>query len=113
MLCVLIIYTALSLQILSNLANDLGDGIRGTDRNRHHDSPARLVRSGAVSAGRFRAWLVLWLTQTMMADLVKPFNSLPNRAVFWLGGGVDFRSLGLHHGQKNLMVTMHLVSLPF
>lgn len=29
-LCVLIIYTTLSLQILSNLANNLGDGIRGT-----------------------------------------------------------------------------------
>ncbi|WFF38296.1 hypothetical protein LU290_08585 [Moraxella nasibovis] len=32
-------YTALSLQILSNLANDLGDGIRGTDQDRHHAPP--------------------------------------------------------------------------
>lgn len=66
-LAFLMIYTALSLQILSNLANDYGDGVRGTDNLRHVDSPARLVGSGAVSFGRFRAWLLAWLVQTMVA----------------------------------------------
>lgn len=69
-LAFLMIYTALSLQILSNLANDYGDGVRGTDSLRHADSPARLVGSGAVSFGRFRAWLLVWLVQTMAVGSV-------------------------------------------
>lgn len=64
------IYTALSLQILSNLANDYGDGVRGTDDLRHADSPTRLVGSGAVSFERFRAWLLAWLVQTMAVGSV-------------------------------------------
>lgn len=67
MLAFLMIYVALSLQILSNLANDYGDGVRGTDSLRHADSPARLVGSGAVSVGQFRVWLLVWLVQTMVA----------------------------------------------
>lgn len=66
----LVIYTALSLQILSNLANDYGDGVRGTDNHRHADSPTRLVGSGIVSLSKFRTWLIVWLTQTMMAGMV-------------------------------------------
>ena len=62
-LCVLIIYTALSLQILSNLASDLGDGIHGTDKDRHHDSPTRLVGSGTVSASRFGRGLSFGLSK--------------------------------------------------
>ncbi|STZ04110.1 prenyltransferase [Moraxella equi] len=114
-LCVLIIYTALSLQILSNLANDLGDGIRGTDQDRHHDSPTRLVGSGAVSASRFRAWLVLWLIQTMMAGAVliwlSPLTVYQIVLFFGLGAVSILGALGYTMGKK-LMAIMHLVSLP-
>lgn len=70
LLCAFIIYTALSLQILSNLANDLGDGIRGTDHYRHKQSPKRLVGGGLVSAQVFKRWLVGWLIQTILAGSV-------------------------------------------
>lgn len=103
-LCVLIIYTALSLQILSNLANDLGDGIRGTDQDRHHDSPTRLVGSGAVSASRFRAWLVLWLIQTMMAGAVliwlSPLTVYQIVLFFGLGTVSILGALGYTMGKK-------------
>lgn len=45
---VLAIATTLSFQILSNFANDYGDGIKGTDENRIGEK--RLVASGEVSA---------------------------------------------------------------
>ena len=39
--------TTISYQILSNFANDFGDGIKGTDKNRI--GPTRLIQSGQIS----------------------------------------------------------------
>ena len=49
--------TALSLQILSNIANDYGDGVRGTDRHRPASAPRRLTASGAISIRQMRQLL--------------------------------------------------------
>ena len=46
---ILSILTTLSFQILSNLANDYGDGIKGTD-NEDRIGPNRAVQSGAISS---------------------------------------------------------------
>ena len=46
--CILAILTTLSLQILSNFANDYGDGIKGTDNN-NRIGPERAVQSGKIS----------------------------------------------------------------
>ncbi len=43
--------TAISLQILSNLANDYGDGIKGTD-NQDRIGPERALQSGIISPGQ-------------------------------------------------------------
>lgn len=43
------ILTTIGLQILSNLSNDYGDGIKGTD-NRQRVGPARAIQSGSISA---------------------------------------------------------------
>ena len=45
---VLTLVTTLSLQILSNLANDYGDGVKGTD-NEHRIGPERALQSGKIS----------------------------------------------------------------
>ncbi|WP_066217903.1 1,4-dihydroxy-2-naphthoate octaprenyltransferase [Formosa haliotis] len=45
----LAILTTLSLQILSNLANDYGDGVKGTD-NEDRIGPMRALQSGAITA---------------------------------------------------------------
>ena len=42
------ILTTLSYQILSNLANDYGDGVKGTDNNQRI-GPARALQSGAIT----------------------------------------------------------------
>ncbi|MGM5471142.1 1,4-dihydroxy-2-naphthoate octaprenyltransferase [Flavobacteriaceae bacterium LMO-SS05] len=45
---ILAILTTISLQILSNLANDYGDGIKGTD-NDNRVGPERAIQSGAIT----------------------------------------------------------------
>ena len=45
---ILTILTAISFQILSNLANDYGDGIKGTD-NDNRIGPERAIQSGAIT----------------------------------------------------------------
>ncbi|MCF7569442.1 1,4-dihydroxy-2-naphthoate octaprenyltransferase [Sabulilitoribacter arenilitoris] len=47
-IAVLAIITTLSLQILSNLANDYGDGIKGTD-NDQRIGPERAIQTGKIS----------------------------------------------------------------
>lgn len=46
--CVLAVLTTLSFQILSNLANDYGDGIKGTDNN-DRIGPDRAIQTGKIS----------------------------------------------------------------
>ena len=45
---ILAILLTISLQILSNLANDYGDGVKGTD-NENRVGPERAIQSGAIS----------------------------------------------------------------
>lgn len=45
---ILALLTTLSLQILSNLANDYGDGVKGTD-NENRIGPERAIQSGKIS----------------------------------------------------------------
>ena len=48
LVCVLAILTTLSFQILSNLANDYGDGVKGTDNN-ERIGPDRAIQTGKIS----------------------------------------------------------------
>lgn len=104
LVAILAIYTALSLQILSNLANDYGDGVRGTDSLRHADSPARLVGSGTVSFERFRAWLLTWLVQTIVAGGVliwlSPLTLVQVVLFFGLGAVSILGALGYTMGKR-------------
>ena len=45
---ILAVLTAFSIQILSNLANDYGDGVKGTD-NANRVGPKRAIQSGAIT----------------------------------------------------------------
>ena len=50
--------TVLLLQILSNIANDYGDALRGTDANRSQNAPTRAVAAGQLGTAAVRRWLV-------------------------------------------------------
>lgn len=54
----LIAATTLSFQILSNLANDYGDGIKGTDNN-DRLGPERALQSGAISPKQMRYAIIM------------------------------------------------------
>ncbi|MFO7720570.1 MAG: 1,4-dihydroxy-2-naphthoate polyprenyltransferase [Gillisia sp.] len=51
--------TTLGLQILSNFANDYGDGVKGTD-NENRVGPARAIQSGLISAKEMKQGI--WIT---------------------------------------------------
>jgi 1,4-dihydroxy-2-naphthoate polyprenyltransferase len=55
--------TTLGLQILSNFANDYGDGLKGTD-NEDRVGPKRAIQSGVISPGsmRFAIFITAFLT---------------------------------------------------
>lgn len=55
---ILSLATTLGLQILSNFANDYGDGIKGTD-NHERVGPARALQSGALSAKSLKNGIIL------------------------------------------------------
>ena len=54
---VLALLTTLSFQILSNFANDYGDGIKGTDANRIGEK--RLVASGEITSAQMRKAIII------------------------------------------------------
>ncbi|MGB0455356.1 MAG: 1,4-dihydroxy-2-naphthoate octaprenyltransferase [Flavobacteriaceae bacterium] len=67
---VLIVLTTLSFQILSNLANDYGDGIKGTDNN-SRIGPERALQSGAISPKQMKnAIIVNAILSTILALLL-------------------------------------------
>ena len=79
-------------QILSNFANDYGDGIKGTDRLRTKNAEIRMVASGKISAQKMKsaviitAGLSLLVTITLLYKALIP-NYLPEFFIF-LGLGI-------------------------
>lgn len=57
---VLAICTAMSFQIISNLANDYGDGIKGTD-NPDRIGPVRSLQSGLLSKNQLKKGIIIAL----------------------------------------------------
>ena len=62
--------TALLLQLLSNLANDLGDYVKGTDRTGGRVGPVRGVQSGKISPHQMKVGIGFTTLITMMSGLV-------------------------------------------
>ncbi len=63
---VMALITALFLQILSNLANDYGDAIKGTD-NMTRLGPMRAIQSGKVSLATMRRALAFNIALTVLS----------------------------------------------
>lgn len=60
---ILALSTTIGLQVLSNFANDYGDGVKGTD-NEDRIGPERAIQSGAITPGamRFAIFITAFLT---------------------------------------------------
>lgn len=62
--------TALLLQLLSNLANDLGDYVKGTDRTGGRVGPMRSVQSGKITPLQMKKTIAVTTLITMISGLV-------------------------------------------
>ena len=69
----LAIFTTISYQVLSNFANDYGDGIKGTDNNRI--GPKRAVQSGEISAKEMKKGIFLLSTISFILTFLLVFIS--------------------------------------
>lgn len=56
-------------QILSNFANDYGDGVKGTDKNRIAQAEQRAVASGKITAQQMKFAVVLLAILSLLATL--------------------------------------------
>ena len=74
-ICVLAILTTIGFQVLSNFANDYGDGIKGTDDNR--EGEVRMVASGAITPKQMKqAMLTTTILTLISAILLKDAQSM-------------------------------------
>jgi|TARA_B110000238_G_scaffold201186_1_gene255806 1,4-dihydroxy-2-naphthoate octaprenyltransferase len=64
----LAILTTIGFQVLSNFANDYGDGIKGSDKNRTGE--ARMVASGAISPNQMKLAIIVTSVITLIIALV-------------------------------------------
>ncbi|MEH0762049.1 1,4-dihydroxy-2-naphthoate polyprenyltransferase [Vibrio sp. 16] len=81
--------TATLLQILSNLANDYGDAVKGTD-NEKRLGPMRAIQSGEVSQSAMKSAIIINIVLTMvsgMALVLYALDSLQSILAF-IGLGV-------------------------
>lgn len=65
----LAILVTLLYQVLSNYANDYGDGVRGTDAKRINEAEARAVASGKISASQMRNAVILFSILSFLATV--------------------------------------------
>lgn len=63
------IATTLGLQILSNFANDYGDGVKGTDNDKRV-GPKRALQSGALTKEEMKKGIIITSVLTLLVSLV-------------------------------------------
>ncbi|WMC10437.1 1,4-dihydroxy-2-naphthoate octaprenyltransferase [Oceanimonas pelagia] len=80
----LALLTALLLQIVSNLANDYGDGLRGTD-GPGRTGPVRVLAAGHVTPAQLRCALVQVVLLALASGLALLTWALGNDIAAWLG----------------------------
>lgn len=56
-------------QILSNYANDYGDGVKGTDAKRINEAEARAVASGKITAKQMKTAVILFAALSFIATI--------------------------------------------
>ncbi len=64
----LAILTTIGFQVLSNFANDYGDGIKGTDKER--EGEARMVASGAITPKQMKNAMIITAILTLIVALL-------------------------------------------
>jgi 1,4-dihydroxy-2-naphthoate octaprenyltransferase len=81
--------TTLFLQILSNLANDYGDYVKGTD-NAHRIGPARTLQAGLISAKAMKMAIFIFSVLSFISGVLLLWRAeaFSEAKVFWFFMGV-------------------------
>ena len=83
--------TTLGLQILSNFANDYGDGIKGTD-NEDRVGPKRAIQSGVITPDAMKRALVITSILTLISAILLIYVAFKDHnlgfSLFYLGLGI-------------------------
>ncbi len=85
------IITTIGLQVLSNFANDYGDGVKGTD-NEDRIGPKRALQTGAISVKAMKKGIIITAMITLLAALVLIYAAFKNSEI---GYSILFILLGL------------------
>ncbi len=88
---ILALGTTLGLQILSNFANDYGDGVKGTD-NEDRVGPARAIQSGLISRKEMRLGITATAVATFLLAVLLIYTAFGTRNFLY---AVIFFLLGL------------------
>ena len=99
----LALLTTLFLQILSNLANDYGDAVKGTD-NAKRVGPKRTVQSGQITPRQMKSAIVVFALLSFVSGMGLLYVALGNRfaeALFFLFLGVGAIAAAIRYTTGN------------
>lgn len=105
-LFLLALLVTLLYQVLSNFANDYGDGIKGTDKQRITEAETRAVASGKISAKQMRNAVLLFSALSLIATIVLLYKAFfpEYQSEFWifiaLGAACILAAIGYTVGKK-------------
>lgn len=104
MVFMLAVFTAFSYQVLSNYANDLGDGIRGTDD--HRTGEKRAIASGLITASEMKKAVRFWTISALLSGGIGVFVILGTAHMvcnfFALEHRGGDRCYYLYHGSQSI-----------
>ena len=76
------ILTTLGLQILSNFANDYGDGIKGTD-NEDRVGPKRAIQSGVISTTAMKRAIIITSLLTLLSAILLIYYAFADTNIWY------------------------------
>ncbi|KDN55580.1 1,4-dihydroxy-2-naphthoate octaprenyltransferase [Flavobacterium seoulense] len=76
------ILTTLGLQILSNFANDYGDGVKGTD-NEDRIGPKRAIQSGVISPAAMKRAIIITSFLTLLSAIALIYYAFGDTNIFY------------------------------
>ena len=82
-LFVLMLFTAISFQIISNFANDYGDGVKGTD-NENRVGPKRVLQQGLLSRAILKKGIVIISLISLLLAFVLIFLAFGSNSWYYI-----------------------------
>lgn len=92
-ICILALLTTIGFQVISNFANDYGDGVKGTDNN-ERVGPQRAIQSGAITPSQLLKIIKITITITLLIAVFLIYTAFGkddffNLSVFFILGIVS------------------------